>query len=236
MIIKRKKNNPPEDNNNKKKSERKEEQKPIETSPTPDPNIVADAFASIAERQERRRGDRRRGYRRVDDRNLISRAQEEANTIKETSAKEGFQHGLTQANDQISSLNEAIEAFFNAKEEAMQKASSDIVFIATKVAEKIIKTEIACDDTIVLNIIKEVLNEVGKKEKNITIKVNSFDTEVVKNNLPVLLNNNDDIQIRVVEDDSIDQGSCIVETNNGLIDARFTTQLEVINKAFKENI
>ena len=30
------------------------------------------------QRQERRRGDRRRGFRRIDDRNLISRAREEA--------------------------------------------------------------------------------------------------------------------------------------------------------------
>lgn len=34
------------------------------------------------QRQERRRGSRRRGYRRIDDRNLVSRAQEEAETIK----------------------------------------------------------------------------------------------------------------------------------------------------------
>ena len=35
------------------------------------------------QRQERRRGDRRRGFRRIDDRNLISRAREEAQAIKE---------------------------------------------------------------------------------------------------------------------------------------------------------
>ena len=33
------------------------------------------------QRQERRRGSRRRGYRRIDDRNLVSRAQEEAEAI-----------------------------------------------------------------------------------------------------------------------------------------------------------
>ena len=31
----------------------------------------------FAQRQERRRGSRRRGYRRIDDRNLVSRGQEE---------------------------------------------------------------------------------------------------------------------------------------------------------------
>ena len=41
------------------------------------------------QRQERRKGDRRRGFRRIDDRNLISRAKEEANSIREAAAKEG---------------------------------------------------------------------------------------------------------------------------------------------------
>ena len=45
-------------------------------------NLNVDIFdldnIDFSQRQERRRGDRRRGYRRIDDRNLISRAQEEA--------------------------------------------------------------------------------------------------------------------------------------------------------------
>ena len=43
----------------------------------------------FSQRQERRRGDRRRGFRRIDDRNLISRAREEADAIKESAIKEG---------------------------------------------------------------------------------------------------------------------------------------------------
>ena len=38
-------------------------------------DIVFDA------RQERRQGSRRRGYRRIDERNIVSRAQEEANSV-----------------------------------------------------------------------------------------------------------------------------------------------------------
>ena len=58
----------------------------------------------FSQRQERRRGDRRRGYRRIDDRNLISRAQEEADSIRETAAKEGYKAGLEQAEYEISLL------------------------------------------------------------------------------------------------------------------------------------
>ena len=56
------------------------------------------------QRQERRRGDRRRGFRRIDDRNLISRAREEAQNIKEAAAKEGYQEGLMQAKADIADV------------------------------------------------------------------------------------------------------------------------------------
>ena len=66
------------------------------------------------QRQERRRGDRRRGFRRIDDRNLISRAREEAQSIKEAAAKEGYQEGLEQAKADFLDVINAITAFLGA--------------------------------------------------------------------------------------------------------------------------
>ena len=47
----------------------------------------------FTQRQERRRGSRRRGYRRIDDRNLVSRAQEESENIKK-SAKDNEEDAI----------------------------------------------------------------------------------------------------------------------------------------------
>ena len=63
----------------------------------------------FTQREERRRGDRRRGYRRIDDRNLVSRAQEEAGTIKASAAQEGYQAGLEKAQEDIQQVRTAIE-------------------------------------------------------------------------------------------------------------------------------
>ena len=50
-----------------------------------EPEPIIDLFdienIDFTQRQERRRGSRRRGYRRIDDRNLVSRAQEESENI-----------------------------------------------------------------------------------------------------------------------------------------------------------
>ena len=63
-------------------------------------------------RQERRQGSRRRGYRRIDDRNTVSRAQEEANSIREQAVKEGHKIGIENAEQDIQALRDAIVGFF----------------------------------------------------------------------------------------------------------------------------
>ncbi|MDD3013089.1 MAG: FliH/SctL family protein [Candidatus Gastranaerophilales bacterium] len=201
------------------------------------PNPIDAEMLLIKEREERRRGDRRRGYRRTDDRNLISRAHEEANAIKERASREGFEYGLTQAKEELKNLGYAIADFLDAKEQTMQSSSTDIAFLAIKVAEKIIKTEISCNETIVLSIVSDVLNEIGKDETNIIIKTNPTDTELVKENLPnIFPYGRSNAKIVVINDESVECGSCIVETNNGMIDARFSTQLKILRKALEAGL
>lgn len=200
-------------------------------------DIETEETMLIKEREERRRGDRRRGYRRIDDRNLISRAHEEANVIKEKASREGFEYGLVQAKEELKKLGYAIADFLEAKEQAMQASSNDIAFLAIKVAEKIIKTEISCNESIVLSIVSDVLKEIGKDETNIIIKTNPSDTDLVKENLPdIFPYGKANAKIVVVDDESVEWGSCIVETNNGMIDARFSTQLKILQKALEAGL
>jgi flagellar assembly protein FliH len=191
----------------------------------------------IKEREERRRGDRRRGYRRIDDRNLISRAHEEANAIKERASREGFEYGLSQAKEELKKLGYTIADFLDAKEQAMRASSTDIAFLAIKVAEKVIKTEISCNESIVLSIVSDVLKEIGKDETNIIIKTNPSDTDLVKENLPEIFPyGKANAKITVIVDESVEWGSCIVETNNGMIDARFSTQLKILSRALEAGL
>jgi len=93
------------------------------------------------QRQERRKGDRRRGFRRVDDRNLISRAREEANSIKEAAAKEGYEAGLSQARADIEEVKDAITAFLGAEQKVFDHIAPSLLEISVDIAKKIIKKE-----------------------------------------------------------------------------------------------
>jgi flagellar biosynthesis/type III secretory pathway protein FliH len=188
-------------------------------------------------RPERRRGDRRRGYRRIDDRNLVSRAHEEANMIKEVSSREGFEYGLEKAQEQLVELSTAMTELLTARDKAMQCAMNDIAQMAVLVAEKLIKQEVAADPDIVLTITAETIKEMGKGHTSIIIKVNPADLNLVKENLPKLYPYGDSkTNIVVLEEETVEWGSCIVETNTGVIDASFSTQLAILKKALEIGI
>lgn len=187
------------------------------------------------QRQERRRGDRRRGFRRIDDRNLISRAREEAQNIKEAAAKEGYQDGLSQARADLEDVKNAITAFLSAKQDVFNYIAPDIMEISVEIAQKIIKKELQQDPSIILDNITEILKGLSKEETKITLRVNPVQVSLLKAEIPDVMNNVGlEAKVLIVTDETIMEGGCMVTTTNGVIDATIETQLSVISEALKE--
>lgn len=200
--------------------------------------IKNDAFdidkIDFTQRQERRRGDRRRGYRRIDDRNLISRAQEEADQIKESAAKEGYRAGLEEARNDIVALRESLEDFISAKKEVFEYIAPDILEISVDIARKIIKKELKQDPQAIINMILEVMENLSKEDTKITIKVNPMQSDLIREELPKAISaKGTEARITITADDSVEMGGCIFLTSNGIIDAGLNTQLEILKEALK---
>lgn len=188
----------------------------------------------FSQRSERRRGDRRRGYRRIDDRNLISRAHEESEKIKEAAAKEGYKAGLEQSQNDIKAMREAIAEFFKAKDEVFEYIAPDILEISVDIARKIVKKEIEQNPEIVLETILEVLRTTSKEENKINIRVNPDQVHLVKENVSEMFSSLGlDAKVSVIPDEQVEIGSCIVSTSNGVVDATIDTQLEIMREALK---
>lgn len=184
------------------------------------------------ERSERRRGDRRRGYRRIDERNLVSRAQMEANSIRETAAKDGYKSGLNKSEEDIAALKTAIEDFLSAKNKIYDEISKDVLEIAVEIAQKIIKKEVQTSKDVFLNIVTEVLKELSASETRIILKVSPADADYAKENIPQILSGAQiDCKILVTPDENIEEGGCVIQTNNGIIDADIKSQLEIVRTA-----
>ena len=230
MIIKKNKKNDNRNVNEEKIADKQESGKN---------DNISDLFFDVNEidfnsRIERRQGDRRRGYRRIDDRSLVSRAQQEAINIKENAKIEGYQEGLQNAQQDIAGLSSAIEQFMNTKEKIYDEISPKILEISMEVAKKIIKKEVETDKELILGVIKEALEKLTKNEKQILLKVCPEDKEYVKMNIEGLLDKLQmEAKVSVQQDIKLSKGSVVVETNNGLIDASIDTGLQIIEEMFK---
>lgn len=200
----------------------------------PDIDLFDIENIDFTQRQERRRGSRRRGYRRIDDRNLVSRAQEEADTIKKSAFEEGYRKGLEQAESDIQIFRNNIKNFMNATNNVFEYVAPDILEISVNIAQKIIKKEVESDPQVLINTIVEVLKTISKSEPKIIIRVKPQAVQFIKDTLPnITYQYGIDTKINIVADPSIEEGGCIFQTNNGIVDASIDTQLEIIKKALE---
>ena len=186
------------------------------------------------QREERRRGTRRRGYRRIDDRNLVSRAHEEAEFIKQSAFEEGYRKGLEQAQADINDFKNKVTTFMNAPKEVFEYIAPDLLEMSVNIARKIIKTEVTSEPQVLMNTIIDVLKTISKSEAKVNIRVKPQAVPFIKDSLPnITYEYGIDAKINVIADPSVDDGGCVFQTNNGIVDASVDTQLEIIKKALE---
>lgn len=188
----------------------------------------------FTQRQERRRGSRRRGYRRIDDRNLVSRAQEEAENIKKSAFEEGYRKGLEEAQGDLEEFRRNFSEFMNSPKNVFEYIAPDILEISVDIAKEIIKKEVESDPQVLINTIVDVLKTVSKNEPKINIRVKPQSVQFIKDTIPnITYQYGIDAKINIISDPSIEEGGCIFQTNNGIVDASIDTQLEIIKKALE---
>lgn len=195
--------------------------------------ISPDDFLSgrLPDRRRRTRDDdRRQQFRRDEDAELISSAQREADSIREAARQEGMNEGLAQAEPVIGELREAVDALLNARDEAIMAAGKELGALSIEIAQKIMQVEISCDEQLVLDIVKKSMKRAGKDQKIITIHVHPSQLAMLEEAIETKQITKPNVQLYAQENDDVDVGSCMIETQAGLIDTRFKTQLEVLQK------
>lgn len=146
---------------------------------------------------------------------------------------EGYHTGLQDAQSmldgQLQELKSAIETILGAKETALLGVQDEILPVAYMLTEKMIKTQSACDPELVLSLLKDVLRQIERQQKQVVIYTHPQDVNIVEgwlqeNPAPFRI----EATFIVEEREDVDKGSCIVETKSGQIDARFSVQLATL--------
>lgn len=188
----------------------------------------------FTQRKERRTGNRRRGYRRIDDRNLVSRAQEEAVQIKQNAYQEGYNLGIQQATAEIENFKNVLGAFMGAEDKIFNLIAPNILELSMEIAQKIIKHEVKTDVQIVIDTVMDALRMLSKNEPKIVLRVNPIQVQYLKDTLPDKIKMiGMETKLSIVSDEAISEGGCIIQTNNGMIDATVEAQLGIVQMALR---
>jgi len=188
----------------------------------------------FTQRKERRTGNRRRGYRRIDDRNLVSRAQEEAEQIKQNAYQDGYSAGIQQAAQDLENFRNLLGAFMNAEDKVFGVVAPNIQELALEISKKVIKKEVTTDPQILLSTVMDVLKTLSKNEPKITLRVNPMQVQYIKDILPEQIRLlGMETKLTVLPDENMTEGGCIIQTNNGIVDASIEAQLEIVQTALR---
>ncbi len=109
-----------------------------------------------------------------------------------------------------------------------------VVKLALAVARRVVVREIDLDEAAVLSRSREAIRKIIGVER-IKIHVNPADEEYIREHRNELSNYADSVkEISVEADNKVERGGCVIESELGNIDARISTQFELIEEAFLE--
>ena len=198
----------------------------------PEASDVSDRFLDEGEREVLEERNKQEAQ------SIVSQARQEAERIKEEAKEQGMQEAKAQAQTEISDkIKEALETLnqaVKARKKIIKDAEAEILRLALKAAEQIIRSEVSLHRDVCLNIVSEAINRVSDREQ-VIVRVNREDAEYIKKHKDRISGIVDGIRsFSILEDNQIEPGGCIIETNLGYIDARINTKLTAIEETFNK--
>jgi flagellar assembly protein FliH len=163
---------------------------------------------------------------------LLAEAGERGDALVETVQSDaraaGHAEGTAAAdremNDMMTTMRNLVDMARVERHKLMESAAPELVRLAVGIAERVLHQQIALDRGVVVEMAKVAIGRLVEKE-SITVRVNPGDLERMREHRDELLNNGDIKNFRVVEDQRVDRGGVVVETDGGTIDARIATQV-----------
>lgn len=157
--------------------------------------------------------------------NYRQQVAEECEKLKEQAVAEGYEEGFKSWLEHIAHLEEEII-------KVRKEFEKLLIPIALKAAKKIVGREIELTDDVIVDIVSNALKPVATHKK-IVVYVNKKDYQILDQNKPKLKSLFEALEtftLRVRDD--ITPGSCVIETEVGIINAQLENQWRTLEKAF----
>lgn len=173
---------------------------------------------------------------------IINAAYGEADSIRKQAQSEGmrqgYDEGVMKAQAELQTMEEELvkkeqllERQYEAKVSQLEPMFVDAI---TDVYEQIFHTDLSGYHDILIYLVESIVRK-SDEDMQFMVHVSSKDYEMVYEKKAELLSkiSRTDVRVEIVEDMTVAERQCIIETENGVFDCGIDTQLEELKKRFK---
>jgi flagellar assembly protein FliH len=157
-------------------------------------------------------------------------ARQQAATIREEARQEGYTAGVEQAEhdmtERLAAATAVSEGVVRARAEFLKRSEPDIIELVFEIARKVIGQHLSLDREAVADVARRALSIAGEADEYY-LHLHPDDAELVEQHLR---RDTMGMAVRVVPDDRLCPGDCLVQTTHGRVDARIDTQLHEIRE------
>ena len=148
--------------------------------------------------------------------------------------EDGFTSGKTETERLVDRLHVLIEKTMDKRAEILSETEQQVVNLVLLMTRKVVKVISENQKNVVVTNVVQALRKV-KGRGDVTIRVNLADLKLTSQHTKDFLDVVENVKnISIVEDSTVDQGGCVIETDFGEIDARISSQLNEIEQRILE--
>ncbi len=190
-----------------------------------------DQFGEVSEEQVRIRAEiaQLKVDAEAEAEKIINEAKKQAVVEQQSGFEEGLRKGLEKVVPLENMLHNLVKEMQEFKDHYPLQLEPEVVAIVNTIASKIIKDKLDNDQEVVIRNVKAAFKELTDKEF-IRIRVHNSDHDKLQEFKPQLIDSFHEIRkLEIVVDESVDVGGCIIETNEGTIDATVKKQMKKLH-------
>ncbi len=153
---------------------------------------------------------------------------------RDAGREQGYAAGKSAAEDELApvimTIRELIESVRAQRSAVIAAAEPELARLAMAIAERVIHDELQTNQNVIVENVRQALTRLVSREV-VTLRVNPVDLDTIRHHRDEIVAAGDVEHLRIVEDQRVDRGGVVVETDAGTIDSKVSTQLREARRA-----
>ncbi|MEI6916615.1 MAG: FliH/SctL family protein [Armatimonadota bacterium] len=168
----------------------------------------------------------------------LQAAHSEAESIRQAAYSEGFEAGMQEGASQwqraMANLVQERETLQEGYEQHVSSVEPEVVELSLDIAQKIVAHEIAETPETVISVLRLALKQLRARE-GVRIWVNQADLELVRSAREDIADWVEGLrEVEIEEDRRVGRGGVMIESSDGILDARPSSQIQEITRRLQE--